>query len=51
MSQYDLRDVLLRFTPSAREHLRDVLIRNHADRDAISELYGWPQTFVEQSAS
>jgi uncharacterized membrane protein len=32
----DLRELLLTLTPSAREHLRDVLIRDDADRDAIS---------------
>jgi len=31
-----LRDALRTLTPSAREHLRDVLIRDDADRDAIS---------------
>jgi hypothetical protein len=32
----DLRDLLLALSPSAREHLRRVLIRDQADRDAIS---------------
>jgi hypothetical protein len=32
----DLRDVLQILSPSARDHLRDVLIRDQADRDAIS---------------
>jgi hypothetical protein len=32
----DLRDVLRILSPSARDHLRDVLIRHQADRDAIS---------------
>jgi len=32
----ELRNALLTLDPKAREHLRDVLIRNHADRDAIS---------------
>jgi hypothetical protein len=31
-----LRDLLLQLSPSAREHLRRVLIRDQADRDAIS---------------
>jgi hypothetical protein len=31
-----LLDLLLALTPSAREHLRSVLIRDQADRDAIS---------------
>jgi hypothetical protein len=34
----DLRDLLLTLSPSAREHLRDVLIRDQADRDAIAQL-------------
>jgi hypothetical protein len=36
MSNEDLRDVLLERTPPAREHIRNVLIRDQADRDAIS---------------
>ena len=32
----DLRDLLLQLTPSAREHLRNVLIRDQADRGAIA---------------
>ena len=32
----DVRNLLLILNPSAREHLRDVLIRDHADRDAIA---------------
>jgi hypothetical protein len=31
-----LRDLLCNLSPSARDHLRDVLIRDQADRDAIS---------------
>jgi hypothetical protein len=31
-----LRGLLHSLTPSAREHLRDVLIRDDADRDAIA---------------
>jgi len=31
----DLRALLMTLTPSARHHLRDVLIRDHANRDAI----------------
>jgi hypothetical protein len=31
-----IRDVLLTLRPSAREHLRRVLIHDQADRDAIS---------------
>jgi hypothetical protein len=42
----DLRDLLLTLDPKARDDLRRVLIRDQPDRDAISELYGWPQTFV-----
>jgi hypothetical protein len=34
----DLRDRLRTLTPSAREHLRNVLIRDQADRDAISSI-------------
>jgi hypothetical protein len=32
----DLRDLLGTLSPSAREHLRDVLFRDQADRDAIA---------------
>jgi hypothetical protein len=32
----DLRALLATLSPSAREHLRRVLIRDQADRDAIS---------------
>jgi hypothetical protein len=32
----DLRSLLEMLTPTAREHLRDVLIRDQADRDEIS---------------
>jgi hypothetical protein len=32
----DLRNMLTELNPSAREHLRDVLIRDQADRDAIA---------------
>jgi hypothetical protein len=32
----DLRDLVQTLTPSAREHLRNVLIRDQADRDAIA---------------
>jgi hypothetical protein len=42
-----LRDHLSVLSPTAREHLRNLLIRDHADRDATCKLYGWPQTFVE----
>jgi hypothetical protein len=31
-----LRGILLELTPSAREHLRSVLIHDQADRDAVS---------------
>jgi hypothetical protein len=31
-----VRELLTTLTPSAREHLRSVLIRDDADRDAIS---------------
>jgi hypothetical protein len=36
VSDGDLHDLLRALRPSAREHLRHVLIRDHADRDAIS---------------
>jgi hypothetical protein len=42
----DLRALLSTLDPKARADLRRVLIRDQPDRDAISELYGWPQTFV-----
>jgi len=32
----DFRSLLLTLTPSAREHLRNVLIHDQADRDAIA---------------
>ena len=32
----ELRDLLRTLSPSARDHLRDVLIRDQADRDAIA---------------
>jgi hypothetical protein len=32
----DLRDLLRTLSPSARDHLLDVLIRDQADRDAIA---------------
>lgn len=32
----DLRDLLTTLDPMARDHLRNVLIRDQADRDAIS---------------
>ena len=32
----DLRDLLLQLTPSAREHFRNALIHDQAERDAIS---------------
>ena len=32
----DLRDLLRTLSPSARDHLRDVLIRDQADRDGIA---------------
>jgi hypothetical protein len=35
-AEQSLRDLLLTLTPSAREHLRSVLIHDQADRDAIS---------------
>jgi hypothetical protein len=34
----DLRDLLLTLRPADREHLRDVLIRDAADRDATSSM-------------
>jgi hypothetical protein len=33
-----LRDVLQTLSPAAREHLRNVLIRDDADRDAIASM-------------
>jgi hypothetical protein len=42
-----LRAIFLTLDPKARDDLRLVLIREQADRDAISELYGWPQTFLK----
>ena len=36
MSDDDLRSLLLQLTPSARDDLRRVLIRDQADRDAIA---------------
>jgi hypothetical protein len=33
-----LTELLQQLTPTAREHLRDVLIRDQPDRDAIAEL-------------
>jgi hypothetical protein len=36
MGDADLRALLETLSPSAREHLRSVLIRDQADRDAIS---------------
>jgi len=35
-SEDDLRDLLTTLTPSAHEHLRNALIRDQADRDAIA---------------
>ena len=36
MADSELRNALLTLDPKAREHLRDVLIRNRADRDATA---------------
>jgi hypothetical protein len=36
MTDDPVRDVLRTLDPSAREHLRDVLVRDDADRDAIA---------------
>jgi hypothetical protein len=41
-----LQDLLRTLDPKTRDDLRRVLIRDQADRDAISELYGWPEAFV-----
>ena len=38
MSGEDLRDLLQTLSPSFREHLRNVLIRDQVDRDAISSM-------------
>jgi hypothetical protein len=58
-----LKPLLSTLTPSARQHLRNVLIRDVGDRAAIAstlmryrdqngqrcKLYGWPQTFVTKA--
>ena len=36
MSDDDLRSFLLQLTPSARDHLRNVLILDQADRDVVA---------------
>jgi hypothetical protein len=36
VSEAELRELLLTLSPFAREHLRQVLIRAQADRDAIA---------------
>jgi hypothetical protein len=41
----DLRRLPGTLEPKARDDLHRVLIRDNADRDAICQLYGWPQTF------
>jgi hypothetical protein len=38
LSDDDLRDLLTTLTPSAHEHLRNVLIRDDADRNAIASM-------------
>jgi hypothetical protein len=38
VSDDELRDLLFTLSPSAREHLRAVLIRDHADCDAIASM-------------
>ena len=38
MSDDDLRSLLLQLTPSAREHLRNVLIRDFHDRNEMSSI-------------
>jgi hypothetical protein len=43
----NLRALLKMLDPKARDDLRRGLILDQADRDAIYELYGWPQTFVD----
>jgi hypothetical protein len=43
-----LRALLETLDPRARHDLGRVLIRDQADRDAVSRLYGWPQTFVRR---
>jgi hypothetical protein len=42
----NLRALLATLDPKARDDLRRVLIRDQADRDAISKLYEWPQSLV-----
>jgi len=37
-AEAELRELLGTLSPLAREHLRNVLIREHADRDAIASL-------------
>ena len=41
MPEADLRDLLLTHGPAARDDLRRVLIRDHADRDAIASRPSW----------
>jgi hypothetical protein len=36
MNDQALRDLVRTLTPAARKHLRNILIRDDADRDAIS---------------
>ena len=36
MSDFDLRSLLETLTPSARDHLRRVLIHDQVDRDAVA---------------
>jgi hypothetical protein len=38
VSDDDLRSLLLQFTPSAREYLRNVLIRDFHDRNEMSSI-------------
>jgi hypothetical protein len=44
----DLRALLETLDWHARDTLRPVLIGDQADRDAISELCAWPQTFADR---
>jgi hypothetical protein len=35
-ADHDIRDLLRSLRPTAREHVRNALIRDHAERDAIA---------------
>jgi hypothetical protein len=44
-----LKAAFANLNPAARDNLRGVLIRDHADRDARCKLHEWPQTFVTRT--